>query len=174
LLETANDDKESLSLRRAAVEALGYSSRPEAETLIRSAFKREDPEWQASALIAMGRSNDEGWKDETIGALYHEDARVRLAAVRAAGELSLPEARLILLKFLEEGDEEEIARAAVWSLSEIGGEDVRVYLLNLQDQTEDEDLSNFIEDALENLDFTEELASFDLMTLDDEDDIVTP
>ena len=55
---------------------------------------------------------------------------------------------------------------------QIGGEDARLYLLNLLEQTEDEDAVEFLEDAIENLDFNEELNSFDLMSLDEDEDEV--
>jgi HEAT repeat protein len=172
LLAVANSDAEQPSLRRRALESLGFSSRPEIETLIESAYQREDPEWQASALSAMGRSSDEQWREEVIGALLNEDPRIRLAAVEAAGELSLPEARPILLKMLEEEDDDDVSGAAIWSLSQIGGEDVRVYLLNLLDQAEDDELTEFLEDALENLEFTEGFGQFDMMSVDEDDELL--
>ncbi len=171
LLQIANSDKEQASLRRRALEALGYSSRPEMGILIESSFKRKDPEWQASALTAMGRSSDERWQDEVVSALLDEDPRVRFAAVEAAGELSLAEARPILIKLLEDEEDDDVSAAAIWSLSQIGGEDVRVYLLHLLDQAEDEELVEFLEDALENLEFTEGLDQFDLLALDTDDEL---
>jgi len=171
LLAVANSDTEAPQLKRRALESLGFSSRPEIETLIESAFKREDPEWQSSALSAMGRSSDEKWREEVVGSLLSEDSRVRLAAVEAAGELSLPEARPILLKMLEDEDDDDVSAAAIWSLSQIGGEDVRIYLLNLLDQAEDDELVEFLEGALENLEFTEGLGQFDLMSIGEDDEL---
>jgi HEAT repeat protein len=171
LLAIANSDKEQPSLRRRALEALGYSSRSEMVILIQSSFKREDPEWQASALLAMGRSCDERWQDEVVSALLDEDPRVRFAAVEAAGELGLAEARPILIKLLEDEEDDDVSAAAIWSLSQIGGEEVRVYLLHLLDQAEDEALVEFLEDALENLEFTEGLDQFDLLALDTDDEL---
>src|SRR3990172_4774112 len=57
LLAVANGTDES-RVRRRALESLGYSSRTEVQTLIDSAYRREDPAWKASALFAMGRSAD--------------------------------------------------------------------------------------------------------------------
>ncbi len=62
LLEKANSE-DQLLVRRNALEALGFSSRPEVITLIESSFRRQNPEWQASALFAMGRSFDERWEE---------------------------------------------------------------------------------------------------------------
>lgn len=165
LLASANSE-DDVRVRRAALESLGYSSRPEIITLIESAFEREDPHWQASALHAMGRSADDRWTDDVLNSLVSDDDRIRRAAVRAAGDLSIKSARPILLRLLAEGEEDDVASAAIWSLSQIGGEDVRTYLENLLDQTEDEDQIEFLEDALDNLAFTEDLDRFDLMAYD--------
>ena len=82
---------------------------------------------------------------------------VRLAAVEAAGELRLASARTILFKVLEEEEEDEITSAAIWSLSQIGGEDVRLYIENLLDLAEEDEDVEFLEEALENVEFTDEL-----------------
>src|ERR1044071_6996998 len=122
LLASAASEDES-RVRRVALESLGYSSRPEVTTLIESAFHREDPAWQASSLVAMGRSADERWSDPVTRSLVHVDDRIRKAAVEAAGLLSLPSARPILLKLLGEEENDSILSAVIWSLSQIGGED---------------------------------------------------
>lgn len=173
LLEVFNGEDDPV-VRRRALEALGFSSRDEVPVLIESAFKRQDPDWQASAIFAMGRSNDERWADHVLRMLASEIQRVRLAAVQAAGELALKLARPILLRLLDEELDEAIAGAAIWSLSQIGGEDVRIYLQNLLDNVEDDDEQiAFLEEALDNLSFTEDLASFDLLAFDaDEPDLL--
>ena len=165
LLEKANGDDQA-AIRRNALESLGYSSRPEVVTLIESAFHRENPDWQASALFAMGRSSDERWEDQVLSRLTDVNPAVRLAAVEAAGELRLASARTLLFKVLEDEDEDEISSAAIWSLSQIGGEDARLYIENLLDLAEEDDDVEFLEEALENLEFTDELNRFDLMSID--------
>ena len=165
LLEVLNGEDES-SIRRRALEAIGFSSRMEVPVLIESSFKRQDPEWQASAIFAMGRSNDERWAEQVLRAMVSVDRRIRLAAVQASGELGLALARPLLLRLLEEEDDDAIAGAAIWSLSQIGGEDVRLYLQNLLDNIEDDDQAAFLEEALDNLVFTEDMASFDLLAYD--------
>ncbi len=166
---TGEDD---VRVRRAALESLGYSSRPEIATLIESSFHREDPNWKTSALVAMGRSADDRWSDEVTRSLVSENDNIRKAAVQAAGELSLKSTRPLLLKMLGEEEEDTVLSAAIWSLSQIGGEDVRTYLESLLDQIEDEDQITFLEEALDNLAFTEDLDRFDLFSYDPEDDLV--
>jgi HEAT repeat protein len=171
LLESARG-ADVTRIRRHALESLGYSSRPEVVRLIESALQRTDSEWQASALTAIGRSADERWEDEVLRALIDENDLIRKAAVEAAGQLSLKSARIVLLRLLAEGEvDDEITNAAIWSLSQIGGEDVRTFLEALLDQVdeEDEEQMAFLEEALENLSFTEDLDRFELMAVDPDD-----
>jgi hypothetical protein len=157
-------------LRKRALESLSFSSRPEIAALIKSAFERVDPAWVASALRAMGRSHDERWNENVVSMLLDEDPLIKFAAVEAAGQLIIEDAVPILLQILnDEEEDDEVAAAAIWALSQIGGDDARTYLVALIDQTEDEELVEFLEDALENLNFTEELNKFDLLTLDEDD-----
>jgi HEAT repeat protein len=168
---TGEDD---VRVRRTALESLGYSSRPEVATLIESSFRRDEPHWQVSALTAMGRSADERWADEVTRALVNENDNIRRAAVQAAGELSLKSARPLLLRMLGEEEEGTVLSAIIWSLSQIGGEDVRTYLENLLDLSEDEEQIAFLEEALDNLAFTEDLDRFDLLAFDPDDDLSEP
>lgn len=170
LMAIVSSDEENISLRKLALEAVGYSARAEVETLIQSAFNRSDPTWVASSLVAMGRSSDEQWAEQVLSMLPNADPRIRLAAMQAAGELSINAARPVILSMLLEGeeDEDDVIAAGIWSLSKIGGEDVRAFLVNMMDQTEDEDLTAYLEEALMNLDYTEEFENFDLLTLDED------
>lgn len=159
-------------LARAALESLGYSSRAEAVALIESAFKHHDPRWQASALVAAGRSADARWQDQVIESFLSEDQSVRLAAVRAAGELELKPARQLLLNMIEDEEDDEVLQSIIWSLSLIGGEDVRAYLQTLIDDTDDDDMLDFLEDALLNLEFTEDAEGFDLLAYDQDEPVI--
>lgn len=160
-------------VRRAALESLGFSSRIEVTTLIESSFRREEPSWQVSALVAMGRSADERWDEDITRALISENDSVRKAAVQAAGELPLKSARQLLLTMLGEEEDGEVVSAIIWSLSQIGGEDVRTYLESLLDQLEEDDEQvAFLEEALDNLAFTEDLDRFDLLAIDPEDELI--
>jgi HEAT repeat protein len=162
LLDSARGEEQT-RVKRHALESLGYSSDAEVVKLIESALNKRDSEWQASALIAIGRSADDRWEEEVLLGLADADTPVRLAAVQAAGNLALKSARTMLLRMLEEEDDDDVTSSVIWSLSQIGGEDVRPYLENLLDQTEDEDLAEFLEEALDNLTFTEDLDRFELM-----------
>jgi len=165
LLEVLNGEDES-HVRRRSLEALGFSSRDEIPVLIESSYNRQDPDWKASAIFAMGRSSDERWAEQVLRSIVSESQNVRLAAVQAAGELELKAARPLLLELLEEEADDVIAGAAIWSLSQIGGEDVRLYIQNLLDNVEDDNQAAFLEEALDNLAFTEDRSIFDLLAFD--------
>lgn len=172
LLAAARDDANPL-VQRKAVESLGFSSRPEVPPVLEAAYRHADPHWVVAALLAMGRSSDNRWEEHVLRALTHERPQVRLAAIETAGALALESARAALLGSLEEEDNPDTFRAAIWSLSQIGGEDVRPYFYSLLDavQDDDENLADFIEEALENLTFTEGNLNldFNLINYDPED-----
>ena len=162
--------EENSVLQKHTLESLGYSSREDVFNIIEASFERADPTWTAAALLAMGRSHDNRWDDDVVSKLLDPDPRIRFAAVEAAGELSIQEASPIILQMLEDEEEDDdVLTAAIWTLSQIGGEDARIYLVNLIESTDDEDLVAYLEDALENLDFNEEIDKFNLLELDEDD-----
>jgi HEAT repeat protein len=175
LFESLNG-ADDVKVRRRALESLGFSSRPEVPALIESAFGRAESAWRASALFAMARSADNRWDGEVLASLENENRNVREAAIEAAGQLSIKAAGPILITMLEEEEDDDLTSSVIWSLSQIGGEDARIFIENLIDQTEDEDQIEFLEEALENLAFTEDLDKFDLLNfepdfeLDDEEE----
>jgi HEAT repeat protein len=165
LLKTATSAKETL-VRRRALESLGYSGRTEVIPLIEAAYHAEEPEWVDSALFAMGRSNDERWKKQILAKLRDPNDDIRSQAIHAAGELELTSARPILLDMLEDEEDLELRRELIWALSKIGGQGVRDRLEEILETEADDDETDFIEEALDNLTFTEDMAHFDLFGLD--------
>jgi len=162
---TSNEPK---AIRRKALESLGYSGREEVIQLISTAFATNENEWMASALCAMGRSADIRWEASILNMLEHPLAQVQEEAIRAAGELELSSARQPLLKLLEEKDslDSGVFGALVWSLSQIGGEHVREALEELAEDTEDDVEIDYIESALENLEFTDNFTLSDMFDFD--------
>ena len=161
-------------VRRRTLESLGYSSRAEIQSQIQNAYESKDLEWIASALFAMGRSADARWEKLVLATLDHPDLNVQIEAVRAAGQLELSSARKKLLKILKNHDQidEDVKAAAIWSLSQIGGERVRDVLETMLEESEDEDEIDYLEKALENLEFTDGFREFSMYEFDmpDEDD----
>jgi HEAT repeat protein len=161
---TSSDDK---LVRRRALEALGCSSRDEVPPLIEKAYGMKDADWQITALFAMGRSADARWKSQVLARLDDSRPIVRAEAAGAAGELELQEAKKSLLKLLRD-DDDDVRAAAIWSLSQIGGDRVAEALEALLENNEDEDEAELIEDALDNLAFTEDMRNFALLDIPDD------
>lgn len=150
-------------VRRRALESLGYSSREDVADLLNKALSSRETEWKASALFAMGRSaDDERWGPIILQRLNDLDTEVQLEAVRAAGQLELKSARQYLTKMVEQRDslDEDVRMAAIWSLSQIGGEDVRPLLEKLQSEAQDDDEIDFIELAIDNLALVQDIPGF--------------
>lgn len=157
------ESAESKLVRRRALESLGYSSRSEVPAIIQNAFESGDFHWMASALFAMGRSADESWTTHVLKMLDHQERDVQLEAIRAAGMLELDEARAPLLRLAKSGVADADLRGAIaWSLSEIGGEQVGVILKKLLARAEDDEEAEFIQSAIENLEFKQGSGDFGL------------
>jgi len=148
---------------------LGYSSCEEVIPLIQSAYEDDDPDWVVSSIFAMGRSNDDRWKKEVLSQLYAADEDIRLEAIRASGNLELSAARASLLDQLNDEEDLDIRRDIIWSLSKIGGEGVRDRLDELFEMEDDDEEAEYIEEAMENLNFTEG-AQFSLFDIDADED----
>jgi HEAT repeat protein len=171
LLAATNFAKETL-IRRRALESLGYSGREEVVPLIEAAYREKKPEWMVSALFAMGRSCDDRWKKQVLSQLHSSSEDIRSEAIHAAGELELDSARPVLFDILEDDEDLEVRRELIWALSKIGGEGVRTKLEELIEIEEDDEEASFIEEALDNLSFTEDMGGFSLIDVDPEVDFI--
>ncbi len=168
LLKKINSSEAQL-IRRRALEAMGFSSRKEVTNLINTAFQSDNAEWKASALLAMGRSANEGWIPQIKSMLDSDNSELRYEAVRSAGEL---EAKICIpdLVILLDDDEEDISLAALWSISQIGGKGIQEILEKRLEDARTEDKAEFIESALENLEFTNSTSLFSLLDYSAEGD----
>lgn len=167
LLRILEDDVDTL-IQRRALEALGYSSRPNVAELIQDAYQGGQQDWMESALFAMGRSADDRWEPMIVESLQDSNPDFRREAAKAAGELELAELTPDLIELLEDEDS-EVRLAAGWSLSQIGGQGVAEALQGAMESTEDQDEIDLFEDALDNLAFTEEMGELNLMDFSPED-----
>ncbi|MDH5507086.1 MAG: HEAT repeat domain-containing protein [Anaerolineae bacterium] len=153
-------------VKQMALSSLGYAGGAEINGFIENAYNRNEDDWVITALKAMGNTADKRWESLVIERLDDPDALILEEAARTAGKLELEEAVPALL-FLLGGEDREIRMAAAWSLSEIGGESAQTGLENALEDCEDEDEILFIENALENLDFNQDLIEFDLFNFPD-------
>jgi HEAT repeat protein len=161
------DHPREIQLR--ALEAISYSSREEVRDHILNAYKSDTDDWVASSLFAMGRSFDHQYSDLVFEKLQHTSPKVRLEAVRACGELTIEDAVPIIIDLLS--DLPDIRGAAIWALSQIGGEDAGPAIHGLLDDEISSDEEELIQQALERLDFLDEginMPLFDLPYSDDE------
>ena len=160
-------------VRRHALESLGYSSREDVPGMIQAAYDSKEKEWKASALFAMGHSADERWTSQVLESLTSKITLIRAEAARAAGELEINTAKAALIELLQD-PEENIRMASIWSLSQIGGDGVRQRLEKLYKSARDDEYREFLEAALDNLAFTDNLPVMPLLDfegeLDEEDD----
>jgi len=156
-------------IRRRAVEAIGFSSHPRASDLIEAAYNRRTEDWLISALIAMGRSANHQWIPHIIENLSHEEPLIRLEAAQSAGLLNAQETVSHLLQMVDD-PEEDVKMAAIWALSEVGGLDARAAIEGLIKNSRDDHLIEFLEDALENIDFNEVNIDFDMLDIFPEDE----
>ncbi len=168
LIQAATGPAPALVQRRA-IEALGFSMRPEVPALITEAFTRPENEWKASALFAMGRTCDPAWADDVLEMLDHVDPNIRLEAARAAGEIELSSAKTRLIELLDDSNQ-DVRMAALWSLSEIGDGDLLMLFDTLLDETESDEEASLIDEALDNLLFNLNMGFGEIMSVPDEVD----
>ncbi len=170
--------EEVSQVRMRALESLGYSSHPKVPALIKAAYDSKENLWVACALCAMGRSADDQWSEFVQEKLDSNDSDIKFEAARAAGELEIATALDQLFTMVEEEDfDSEIRLAAIWSLSQIGGREVKDKLQELlQDSDSDEEIE-WLEKALENLEISSSSDGLNFLNFspksneDDEDDL---
>ena len=160
--------KDSSLVRRRALEVLGFSSREEVKDLILQAYYSGNTDWLTSALFAMGRSANQSWKNLVLEMLANDNPEIMAEAIRATGELELTDAAPTLLEFLDDEDR-EVRMAAIWSLSQTGGEGIQDALETLYEETEDIEEIELLEAALDNLAFTEDMELFALMDFSEDE-----
>lgn len=169
--------EEVSQVRMRALESLGYSSHPKVPALIKAAYDSKENLWVACALCAMGRSADDQWSEFVQAKLDSNDSDIQFEAARAAGELEIPTALDQLFTMVEEEDfDSEIRLAAIWSLSQIGGREVKDKLQELLRDSDSEEEIEWLEKALENLEISSSSDGLNFLNfspkgnLDDEDE----
>lgn len=158
------------SIRRRALESLGYSSNPKVHKLIQNAIESNDLLWRASALFAMGRSADERWASHILDNLESPDLEVQYEAVRAAGELELKDSLDKLFELLEiEEEVTDLRLALIWSISQIGGQEAKARLEALAEESQDDDEIDMLDKALENIEIGSLGGDLDLLDVESPD-----
>ncbi|HID88782.1 MAG TPA: hypothetical protein EYH27_03640 [Anaerolineales bacterium] len=151
LLEACRAVRETLEVRRRALEALAYSGEEEVADLISEAYQHPEEKMRISAVFAMGRSADERWAAHVLQELLNPNPEMRFEAARACGELGLEDAVATLIELVEDVDT-EVQEAAIWALGQIGGDEARSTLKRCL-RSENEALREAARDALRELEF---------------------
>lgn len=163
LLASIRSPKESLEVRRRAIESLACSGREEVPGIIENAYYHQDRRMRVAAIYAMGRTLDPQWEPLLLEELQSHDAEFRYEAARACGELGLTSAIPHLAELLGD-DDREIQETSIWALGQVGGEQARQILRDHYETLDPEDtmLREAIEDALSELALAAGAAQFPL------------
>lgn len=166
LLEMYDRPQTAVSVRRAALEALGAADHPRIAAMIRDAYETNQPDMQLSAVFAMGSSADKQWLPVILGEMDSSLAEMRAEAARAAGNIGSGEATPELAQLTMDEDR-DVQLAAVIALGQIGSDAAYSVLAELLEDPEFEDLHEAIEEAMEEMSWLGEL---DLLSLPEEDE----
>ena len=136
-LRMHSDGSQPTNVRRRALEALGNSSHPRVEGLIRRAYSSDNRELRVGAIHAMGRTCNPVWGECLLEELDSGDSEIVYLAITACGQVQLQAAVKRLGEFAESEDE-ELQYAAIEALGEIGGQRVMSTLDALEDLFEED------------------------------------
>ena len=166
LLKAVRSDP-SKEVRESCLQSLGFSTRDEVPELIEMAYSSGEGSSLRAALRAMSRSADSHWAPLVIAKLQDPEPGTRFEAVQAAGELDIRDASEELVELLEDVDD-RIRKAAIWSLSQVGGSIAIAALEQLQERASESE-AQLIQDALDNLEFEDGARELFRLNFDDED-----
>jgi HEAT repeat protein len=156
LLRAYGNPKESLEVRRHALEALAFSSDEIIHDIIEAAYRNGDDRMVTSAIFAMGRSADPHWQRTILNELKSSNAEFRYEAARAAGELELIEAVHLLDEIAQTDPDDQVRAIAIHALGQIGGKEARRVLETLDETEENPQLQDAVAEALDELAFLED------------------
>lgn len=159
LIAAIRNGKETIEVRRRAVEAIAPLSLPVVTDIISEAYKNDDVFMKASALYAMGINCDPAWLPMLIHELNNIDPEIRFEAVKACGEFEDAQALPALLRLLKDPDI-QIRTAVISSLGKIGGDRAESALEECMKDTED-CIRDAASDALRELCFNRDPFSMD-------------
>ncbi len=115
---------EDTPLYQRALESIGYAGTGDVEFFLRSAFASDDAQLKLSAVIGMGRSDNQAYQPLVRAELQSVSPAIRREAARAAGELEDVDAVKELGELIEDTDN-AVAEAALEALAQIGGPDAK-------------------------------------------------
>ncbi len=142
---------EALAVRQCAVEAMAFTGEYGVPAMIKRAYTDGDSNMRRSAIVAMGHSADDTWAQFVQRRLVSSDPRMRLAAVRACGELQIEAAVEDIISLTDDVDV-DVQAMALWALGQIGGTLARKTLRRFT-KSDDEARASAAGEALQELEF---------------------
>lgn len=150
LLAAYKREDTAVSIKRAALEALGAANHPEVVALIEEAYESANFEMQLSAVFAMGSSADNRWLPTIFDEMENPAEEMRAEAARAAGSVGGSDAVEAVANLIVD-DDLSVAVAAVGALGQIGGGQAQGILDSLLEDAEFEALHEAVSEALEEM-----------------------
>jgi len=154
LFALLSDSNQPEPVRNAALEAISNSSDTNVQPWIADAYRSYNSDTRRSAVVAMGHTCDERWSDAVLEELESADELIRIAAIRAAGELQLEDAVLPLARMLTDQEfDRETRLVIIWALGEIGGQasmQVLDHAFAVAEEEDDDEMLIVLEEALGN------------------------
>jgi len=138
----------AMPVKGAALEAMGPYSHPKVGEFIEESFEGSSPELQQSALFAMGTSANLRWLPILLDEMESPIADMRAEAARAAGAIGASDSVSQLSELIFDEDE-DVARAAITALAQIGGAQADRVLEELMSDEAFSHLHEAAEEAME-------------------------
>ncbi len=151
LQATYTSPGETLAVRQCAVEAMAFTGEYGVPAMIKRAYTDNESDMRRSAIVAMGHSADDTWAQFVQRELVSSDPRMRLAAVRACGELQIAASVEDIISLTDDVDV-DVQAMALWALGQIGGTLARKTLRRFA-KSDDEALASVADEALQELEF---------------------
>lgn len=160
--ETCDDD-----IRRAALEVSCRAPQEWHMDAVNLAYHRDDPSWLLTAVFCMRFI--EGFDNEILALLEHDDPLIRFHAVSAAGENSVEGAWQHIKDILDnEEEDKDLFLAAISALASIDPQEAKPLLVDLMTD-DDEEIAEVATEALAIAGFIDDLDDEFDEDLDDED-----
>ncbi len=148
LWDSFDNPSEHVHVRRRALEGIAASGQANITRLIENALYENNHQMRVGAIFAMGRNADPRWIPYLLPELNHDDAEIRMEAVRSLSELEAQPAVPRIIQLIAVETDSEVRLAALAALGQIGGEEARKALESAT-EWDDEAVVAAAESALE-------------------------
>lgn len=143
-LRRAPDESE---LYQRALESIAYAGSVDVDFFLRSAIASEDAGLKMSAVMGMGRSENQAYQPLVRAELQNVSPNVRRESARAAGELEDADAVKVLAELIDDS-EQSVREAAIEALAHAGSAEAKRVLESVV-ASADSDLKEKAEEALQ-------------------------